>query len=155
MGKWIFSVLLLLGSVGSNSHVQHLCKGFLPENSMWIPDNRAMNKGLTELEFNQLLDRLQALYAPEFAQRGATFMIERNWADGTVNAYAYQDGNDWIISMFGGMARHPAMTYDGFAAIACHEVGHHMGGAPKYSRGDWASVEGQSDYYATAKSLKR
>jgi hypothetical protein len=58
--------------------------------------------------------------------------------------------------MFGGLARHPAITYDGFAAVACHETGHHLGGAPVFSGDDsWASVEGEADYYAMLKCLRR
>src|SRR5690606_24574009 len=37
------------------------------------------------------------------------------------------------------------------------EIGHHIGGLPKYSdnNGRWASVEGQSDYFATLKCLRK
>ena len=55
--------------------------------------------------------------------------------------------------MFGGLARHKLVTPDGFALVACHEMGHHLGGAPR--RGGWASNEGQSDYYATTKCARR
>jgi hypothetical protein len=59
--------------------------------------------------------------------------------------------------MYGGLARHDAITKDGFALVACHEVGHHIGGVPRYSdpQGRWASVEGQSDYFATTKCLRK
>ena len=53
---------------------------------------------------------------------------------------------------FGGLARHDAVTADGFMGVICHEIGHHLGGYPH--RTSWASNEGQSDYYATTKCLK-
>lgn len=59
--------------------------------------------------------------------------------------------------MFGGLARHETVTPDGFALVACHEMGHHLGGLPK-KRGffgtSWASNEGQSDYFGNAKCMR-
>ncbi len=165
MGKWIF--LALLVSAFSASALAHqtgqrqLCKGFLPENDLYIPEYSASlagrAPGITKTQFNSILDKVQAEYSQEIARLGAKFKIERKWSDGTVNAYAYQDGRTWIIAMYGGMARHSAMTADGFLSVACHEVGHHLGGSPKSKMedGQWASIEGQSDYYATLKCLRR
>ena len=45
------------------------------------------------------------------------------------------------------------ISADAFALIACHEIGHHLGGAPKY-RGQWAANEGQADYFATLKCMR-
>jgi hypothetical protein len=59
----------------------------------------------------------------------------------------------WHISMFGGMARKPHMTREAFALIACHEIGHHLGGAP-HVKGT-VSNEGQADYFATLKCMRR
>jgi hypothetical protein len=60
--------------------------------------------------------------------------------------------------MFGGLARHETITEDGFALVVCHELGHHIGGAPKKVSAwsnSWASNEGQSDYFANLKCLRR
>ena len=99
---------------------------------------------------------------------GGNLKVVRKWSDGTVNAYAQQQGNTWMVSMFGGLARHSTVTEDGFALVVCHEIGHHIGGAPKKggsagggwwggSSGgtSWASNEGQSDYFATLKCLRK
>lgn len=51
--------------------------------------------------------------------------------------------------MYGGLARRPEVTKDGFVLVICHELGHHLGGFPFYSGGDWAANEGQADYFAT------
>jgi len=72
-------------------------------------------------------------------------VIDKHWEDGTVNAYASENGNNDVISMFGGLARHPAITPDAFYLVACHEIGHHLGGAPKKGNTQWASNEGQAD----------
>lgn len=148
------SSLTLSPNATSEGRIQN-CEGFLPENSRHIPDDQIQAQGIKQKEFNDILDRLERHYAKDFEARGAKLVIERRWTDGTVNAYASQEGNLWYISMYGGFARHPEITADGFALIACHETGHHLGGAPKYDGGDWASNEGQADYYATTKCLKR
>lgn len=138
-----------------------LCRGFLPENTMNFPvrdDVRGVAaSGISKVQFDGVLDKVNAEYASEIASLGARFKIERKWQDGTANAYAYQDGGTYFIAMYGGLARHPAMTVDGFVTVACHEVGHHLGGAPKMTTDEnpWASMEGQSDYYATLKCLRR
>lgn len=136
---------------------QKVCDGFLPENDMNIPEGvpHPLAGGITRAQFDDILNRIQAQYQKEVAQYGATLKIERKWSDGTVNAYAYRNGRQWIIAMFGGFARHRSITYDGFASVACHEMGHHLGGAPLVRRDPWASNEGQADYYATVKCLKR
>lgn len=157
----LFAVLTLFVSTSvSQSHT--LCEGFLPENDLKIPvgDNtfRGMrnNGGITEAEFNSLLDRIQNQYTGFIQQKGKTLVVNRLWSDSTVNASAQQQGNRWIINMYGGMARHPDVTFEGMAVIACHEMGHHIGGAPKVSNfmSSWATNEGGSDYFATLKCMR-
>ena len=135
--------------------------GFLPNNSLRIPENSKFANMITENDFNQVIDRLETLYRNDFSRKGANLKIIRYWKGETVNAYASRDleKNDWIITLYGGLARHPQITLDGFALVICHELGHHIGGAPKKidDMGDtvWPSNEGQSDYFATLKCLRR
>ena len=130
-------------------------EGFLPENNLYISVHDKDAAGITESQFNAVIDKVEALYAPIVSEYGGKLEVVRKWTDGTVNAYAEQQGNIWKVSMFGGLARHKTITEDGFALVICHEIGHHIGGVPRYSGGDWASNEGQSDYFATTKCLRR
>ena len=61
------------------------------------------------------------------------------------------------IYLMGGFARLAGMTPDGLALTGCHEIGHGIAGAPKKDEamgmGYQASMEGQSDYYATKDCL--
>ena len=126
---------------------------FLPENNFWIPVLPYQTNDMTEDLFHSILDQVDLVYTPIFQAHGLRFEIDRDWRNGTVNAYASRMGSRAIIKMFGGLARHPAVTPDAFALVACHEIGHHLGGAPKVS--SWASNEGQSDYFGTAKCLRK
>ncbi len=135
-------------------------EGFLPENNLKISVNAKRFGGITEEQFNAVIDKAEVLYAPIISQEGAgaTLKVVRNWTDGTVNAYAQQIGKEWRVSMFGGLARHETITPDGFALVVCHELGHHIGGAPRKISpwaSPWASNEGQADYFATLKCLRR
>lgn len=129
-----------------------LCDGFLPENDLKIPEGDVNALGISEAEFHAVLDRVEAVYRPIVAAKGGNLVVERKWPDATVNAYAFQRGKNFHIAMFGGLARHQTVTADGFALVACHEIGHHIGGFPKKS---WATNEGGADYYANLKCLRR
>ena len=147
--------------------------GFLPENDMYIPANaKGINGGISEVEFNRAIDKVEALYAPIVEGMGGKLNIERRWSDGTVNAYASQSGKTWKVAMFGGLARHKTITEDAMSLVVCHELGHHIGGAPKKGQSastgggwwggssggtvnSWASNEGQADYFATLKCLRK
>jgi hypothetical protein len=128
----------------------------VPENTLEIPVSAFQEGGITEQDFDSSIAELEAIYAPQVAREGATLIIEKYWPSKTVNAFARRfEENEWRIMFFGGMARHKHMTRDGFSLIICHELGHHLGGEPKF-QGDvaWSSTEGQADYYSAADCLQ-
>jgi hypothetical protein len=130
--------------------------GFLPENDLNIPVGLKSAGGISKTQFLSVIDKLEAIYAPIVSNMGGKLKINRKWDDGTVNANATRIGG-WNVNMYGGLARHEAITEDGFALVLCHELGHHLGGAPKVGMflNRWASNEGQSDYFATLKCLRQ
>lgn len=154
--------LLAASAVTANQRERVLCAGFLPENDMKIPVSLTQAAtGVDEASFNAILDRIQTVYGPIVAAKGGKLFINRKWTDATVNASATQLFGNWVLNMYGGLARHPAMTEEGFALVACHELGHHLGGAPKLSGfmtwlglGRWATNEGGADYFATLKCMR-
>lgn len=132
--------------------------GFAPENDLNIPVSQKSINGITEESFNQVIDEVVDVYRPIIESKGDKLVMNRLWNDGTVNASAQRFGNDVIVNMYGGLARHDLISKDGFAIVLCHELGHHLGGAPKIKRlffNSWASNEGQSDYFATFKCFRR
>ncbi|MDD4976449.1 MAG: hypothetical protein PHY93_18975 [Bacteriovorax sp.] len=162
MKNWIKLSILSLSmlSFGVIACDLHGHSGFMPENDLRIPVGEKAMGGITEVQFNRVMDKMTSLYAGVVASTGRKFTIERRWTDATVNAYAHQNttGVDTIV-MFGGLARHPETTEDGMALVACHELGHHLGGAPRKSDPStgalsWAANEGQADYWGTMKCLR-
>jgi hypothetical protein len=133
-------------------------EGFVPKNNLKISVNAKRFGGISEAQFNATIDKVETLYAPIVKNYGGDLVVERKWSDATVNAYAQQSGKTWKVSMFGGLARHETITEDGFALVVCHEIGHHIGGAPRKASpwsSPWASNEGQADYFATLKCLRK
>jgi len=132
-----------------------VCPGFLPENDMKIPV--ALGKaagGISQAQYNEVMDRLEAVYGPIVQARGGVLQINRLWDDSTVNSSAEREGDKYILNMYGGLARYPAITQDGETLVACHEMSHHLGGAPKEG-GGWATDEGGADYAANLKCMRR
>lgn len=151
MIRKVMLALLLWAAILPSTAKSQVIGSFLPENNYWIPVLPYQTNEMTEDLFHSILDQVAQVYTPIFQARGLEFVIDRDWRSGTVNAYATRSGNRAIIKMFGGLARHHTVTPDAFALVACHEIGHHLGGAPM---GGWASNEGQSDYFGTAKCMR-
>lgn len=123
--------------------------GFLPPNNLSLPPG-LVNTGLSYEAFNRVIDRVESNFQEH------PLVINRLWDDSTVNAGTFIDSSgNWVINLYGGFARHPEITEDGYALVLCHEIGHHLGGAPKKTNISWSSAEGQADYFATLRCLKR
>lgn len=132
---------LFLASTGARAD-------FLPPNDLWKEDGMFRSVSLTEADFNQVIDLAENVFGEIISKNfGAKLKVKRLWSDTTVNASAIQFGSDWTVSMYGGLARRPEVTRDGFALVLCHEIGHHLGGYPFTS--NWAANEGESDYFAS------
>lgn len=136
----------------------HGNSGIVEENDLYISVDDKAAAGINKVQFNRVIDKVVKVYKDIVSDNGGKLVVERKWMDGTVNAYARQVEDTWMVSMFGGLARHHTVTEDGFALVVCHELGHHLGGAPKKFRNGkivWASNEGQADYWGTMKCLRK
>lgn len=119
---------------------------------------KGVESNITRKEFYSLFDKLEKVYKKDAKDEGKTLAISGRWTSKIVNAYAMQlIPGVMTVRVMGGIAKHPLMTKDGLSMVVCHEVGHHLGGAPrKWERmNDWSSDEGQADYFATIQCLKR
>lgn len=162
--KSILSSLAILGVLTSpfaNAHTDHqdgaetLCN-FAPENELNIPAGmESLAQGIDEKTFHAVIDRIEKVYAPIIRAQRGTLKVHRKWEDGTVNANAIRFFGKHI-NMYGGLARYPGMTADGYAMVMCHELGHHLGGSPSIRNilGTYGN-EGQSDYFAATKCFRR
>ncbi len=149
----LFSIKLLVAEDNTSS-----CHGF-PENNLRY-SHKAKNLKMTRFEFDKNLKIFEEIMAPKVLHYyNKELKLEGVWEDDRVNATASRDvAENPVITVSGGLARHPRMDRDALYLILCHELGHQFGGAPKQLRGNtllrsWSSAEGQADYYATAKCM--
>lgn len=120
------------------------------------PVSSMAESNITKAQFKSLLKKIKKTYVRRIHKNGGLFKVKGKWNSKRVNAYASRIGPLWKLTALGGLARHPMIDYDGFALVLCHEMGHHLGGAPKstvyFKR--WVSYEGQADYWATLKCFR-
>ena len=103
------------------------CEGFLAPNNLLLPPSDK-NEGLSELEYEEVISKVERIYSPVARENNAVLKLQRQWASPTVNAGTYRDerNKQWLVNLYGGLARHPFMTLDGYALVICHEIGHHL-----------------------------
>lgn len=157
--------------------------GFFPKSNSQIPLSEVRSSFKKE-NYLEMIEKFNELYSSIVKEKGAKLDIINLWDDGEINAYAHRQKGEstFSIEIMGGLARHPLMTKDVFALVLCHELGHHLGGAPKKSpieeesqpgRSDrfalfgfpgkkpkapkvnWSSTEGQADYFGALKCMRK
>jgi subtilisin-like proprotein convertase family protein len=129
---------------------------FLPPNKLHLHPSPLEQSNMSQKQFDDIILAIEKVYAPVVAGHKAKLKINRLWKDETVNANASQNGRVWTLNMYGGLARRPEVSPDGFALVVCHELGHHLGGFSfvRDTMMSWASNEGQSDYFAAQACAK-
>lgn len=128
---------------------------FLPENN-YHKITYLQAGEVTKEDFDVILQAVDEIYSPIVSRFGGNLVVKGDYNSKTVNAYADRQGKNWSVSFFGGLAKHPQMKFEGFALVACHELGHHLAGAVLYPDSPWdASVEGMSDYFSTASCARK
>ncbi len=135
-----------------------------------LPSNRKRDSQTTypydindvdEESFSYIIDTISGLYARAFADHEKQLVVKRQWREQREGAVSwlmeeYDREEEQInqireIELDGGLARHPMLNRDAYAMVICHEIGHHLGGAP---RALGYSSEGQADYFAATKCMK-
>jgi len=156
MKKNHFLVLSAFSLITSSSFACDIngLTGFLPKNNLRISQWDKFTNGMTEERFDAIVKSVSDIYQPIVKSKGGTLSMNNKWTDDTVNASAQRSGKTWVVNMYGGLARHQLTTDDGFALVVCHELGHHIGGAPRKGS-SWAANEGQADYFGSMKCLRR
>jgi len=118
---------------------------FFPEDSVKLPKGLKHRPKTSQMK---VLEKFQERAERTVEAQGAQLMLVAHWSDQRVNALAARQGEVWEIHVYGGLLAHPELTDDEIILVLCHELGHHLGGAPTASRGGWSACEGQADYWS-------
>ena len=144
--KTSISILLLMSSITIFAQDR---VGEYPPSRRYAP----FIKEVTKQKFDQAIIELKNIYIDNDGLSKIVF--DPRWENSFTVAYAAHRQGKWIIYVNGGMARAIHMTMDSFKMLLCHEVGHLVGGAPFATGNRWAAAEGQADYFAASKCMKR
>ncbi|MFN9069191.1 MAG: ImmA/IrrE family metallo-endopeptidase [Bdellovibrionales bacterium] len=148
-------VITLLFTLTAMASESCLLRGEL-ENDFMREPLASSHRINNQRDFMKMAGRIQKEYGPDFYRRGQSLKVVTDWKTDEENAYATQEGKVAKIHLLGGYAR--LLHEDAFLMVACHELGHHLAGAPYYSfsQGPFRiSIEGQADYFATSKCMRR
>lgn len=148
---WVF-LLLFMSDIGIAQYVERNEPNlagrvsYMPKNNLYLED-KMYQGNMSEWDFNNIISNVQSSMGGISQMTGRQLVINGEWTNSEVNAYATLQGNTRLVVIYGGLARRQEVTPDGLAMVICHEVGHHLGGFPFVE--SWASNEGNSDYYTT------
>lgn len=117
------------------------------------PQNMSKAPKVNEHEIKQVMELVYGIYADEFFAKGLTLQM-RYEDDSTFNAFANSDKDVAYVTLFAGLGMNEYSNTDVIALVACHELGHHVGGMPRYP-GEIMTNEGQADYFAGIECLRR
>jgi hypothetical protein len=126
----------------------------LPENNLRIP-SFIEGTGISQADYLDAIQQVENEFSKDFKDIGFELEILRAWDAPEVEADALDRGRTLYVRVKGGFARLPRITKDGLLLSLCHEVGHFVGGAPQALFYHGKTVEGQADYFATLKCLRR
>lgn len=115
------------------------------------------NSEVSMSDFYRITSELFALYyTKNIDQRELRLFVD--WKTPYFSAWATQlDEIKYQINFWGGFARIPGMLIESFEFVACHEIGHILGGHPRHTTTslEWATSEGQSDHFAVTECLPK
>lgn len=136
--------------------VSHSSVGFA-DDVPHTPTSLGAPGGLSEAQANQIIAKVQKVYAPLVQKLGLPLVIQFLWDENYPNAFVTPEPKKGQITLTltGGRARHPMTTQDGLMLSLCHEMGHLFGGYPKLADAPWASIEAAADYYASLKCMRK
>lgn len=116
----------------------------------FISDQEAARKALEPMRrWNDPLSRewTEALLR-QYSAFYPNVQYHLDWADSTVNAFAWVENGVRHVALKGGLVRHASIELEGIAIVLAHELAHHYGGPPTFPEG--LSCEGQADYAGVA-----
>lgn len=110
-------------------------------------------------------NEIKETYSPIAQREGLSLNIKWYPNEPIFNASGMNTDHSWNISIYGGLISKPDLSAEAFRFILCHEMGHVIGGSPRFdlmddrvvldnSKNGNTSNAGQPDYYAASVCMK-
>ena len=115
------------------------------------------NALITEQKFYLIPVKIYSLFSPQILSLPYPFVFDFNWRSPFFGAGISNYEHQYKLIILGGTTRIESFSEEAYAALVCHELGHLIGGAPyqTIAGAEWASAEGQADYFAASHCLPR
>lgn len=113
---------------------------------------------ITQSDFTAVTVAFRDALAGAAAAEGASLAVDARWDlpislsgfGGAGGANICGEDAAWTICVAGGVARRAEIDADALALILCHELGHYV----RAQLATFATIEEESDYYATAECFR-
>lgn len=112
---------------------------------------------VTAQSFTSIPRIILALHSKILKEQKVDAFIMTDWEKPFFSAWAHEEKDKrFSLNFWGGLARIPGMNDEAFALVACHELGHLVGGNPRMNITQFKkmSSEGQSDFFAAGICMK-
>jgi|WetSurMetagenome_2_1015567.scaffolds.fasta_scaffold152834_3 hypothetical protein len=121
-----FLITLGLGLVSLGGVQAAEFKKFMPENNAKNYEWEFRSGGITEQQFNDIIDVAVEIYAPIAKANGEEFVYNKLFSDPTVNSDACRgcESGKVIINAYGGLARENGISVESYALVGSHEISH-------------------------------
>jgi hypothetical protein len=90
-----------------------------------------------------------------FEAKFPSLHYELVWSTRLMNAQAFIGEHGRTVRLYGGLGRHRGIGVEGLAFAVAHEVGHHLGGAPRHEFYRSISSEERADEWAAQVGLPK
>lgn len=154
--RGLFITLLL--SYYSGDVFAETCSDSRSREEYFCLDTNTLTKSeISEVDFITIPYQILSLYQKEFSKLNYPVVMDLKWTSPYFGAGVSNYQKRYSVMILGGTTRIDEMTKNALAALVCHEFGHIIGGSPlqKIPGSEWASTEGQSDYFAASECLPR
>jgi hypothetical protein len=152
--KFIFTFALILG-------LMTLPAATFAEDDppmFYLPVDAKEVSGLTQIDLVLTAAAIHTAFQDELRAKNWKLTYDLRWESPYFGAgIPVHDGDQAVLTVFGGLVRAPGMNHLVLAATLCHEFGHILGGEPYQHIPDYerTSAEGQSDDFAARRCLPR
>lgn len=116
----ILGLLISTVACGSND----IYNQFAPDNDMRIPAGVESAGGITEQQFNDIVQATKEALEPLAKANNEELIMEPNWKSAEVNAAMNRIGKTLHIYSWGGLARHPLVKVESYSLVMAHEGSH-------------------------------